>query len=390
MSWAHDDVTPALNGTSSSTTTSTAASTSSTSSASTTSSARAQLDALASHGKQSVQALGNRPTVMKCSGCATELAIPPSTWQWTCSNGHVNTYGQTACTQCQTGRGPSMSWPAMLCSRCGTMTGVPGSEAESALKGTFASLRSALHGFIDPPRLFHCEHCNTSLVVPQGSWTCQACTRLNTEGSRQCAQCSQTKAAQRVLCGHCHRATAVPDSGMEDIIKSGLASVQRWMGKGSLDLQGKPNVQCPACAHAVALPAHVPAAASTVPAAAVVPPASASAGSNVAPVSTSALPPPSATPASEFSLPLTCEHCHHQFTLTRGNAASAASAVPAAGAASQYADAAAQPAAGSSAAAAGGRGVDMQVALVAPPELQQGGAAAATSSTSATSTAAAI
>ena len=366
--------------TTTSTAPSTSSSTSSSSSSSSTSSTSAasayaskvgsDASALAQHGKASVMALGNRPTTMKCSGCAADLAIPPSVWQWTCTAGHTNVYGSSQCTQCHEPRGPSVSWPAMLCERCHTVTTVPGSEIESTLKGTFASLRSGLHGFIDPPKLMHCECCNTTLVVPQGPWACQACTQVNADGATKCVRCSQLKGAQRVLCGHCHKATSVPESGLVDVLKSGLASVSRMANKGWMDLIGQANVQCPSCGNPVKLPSQVHPPPSSAAAPAAVP-----TGAATASVANSALPPaPHGVPAQEWSMKLVCESCHHAFSM--GKAGGAQSNAP-----QEWSGAEGLPNPQTVPGAAGAKGVDMQVAMVAPPDLQGAEAAVATGST---------
>ena len=320
---------------------STSSSSSSSSASSYTSAASAQLSSLAQHSKDSVKSLGNRPTSMRCSGCASDLAIPPTVWQWQCTKSHVNPYEAAQCSTCQEPRGPSVHWPAMLCERCGTVTTVPGSEMESALKGTFASLKSSLHGFIDPPKLFHCENCNTSLVVPQGPWTCQACTQINSATVVKCTRCTQSKAAQRVLCGHCHKATAVPENGLVDVVKSGLASASRFATKGWMDLIGQANVQCPSCKNPVKLPSHVPTTG--------VSPSVDATPSTTAPVATSALPPaPQGIPATEWQIPLTCDQCHHSFSVGRGSTGGAQGV--------------------GSGAPGGAKSMDMQVALVAPTD----------------------
>ena len=313
---------------------------------------------------------------MKCSGCAADLAIPRSVWQWTCSHGHVNEYGTSQCSSvgCTEPRGSSASWPAMLCDRCHTVTTVPGSEMESTLKGSFAEMKKTLHGFIDPPKLFHCEHCNQTLVVPQGPWTCQACTQVNAETVPKCSRCTQVRNAQRVLCGHCHKATAIPESGLVDALKSGLASVTRMANKGWMDFTGQANVQCPSCHNAVKLPTQVhppPTVTASATTGTVPTSSSSSSTATTAPVSTSALPPaPTGIPAGEWSIPLTCEACHHSFTLGKGAATGGVG-----GAGTGLNGAGTGGADETAASTVAGRGVDMQVALVAPPGLQGTGSA---------------
>ena len=318
----------------------------------TASAAGAQLSALASHGATSVKALGNRPISMKCSGCAMDLHIPASTWEWKCSNGHVNEYGSRQCSvdSCHQQRTGSISWPAMLCDHCGTVTQVPGSEAAATFSGGYTQLRATLQGLTHPPQTFHCEHCSTTLVVPTGEWGCQACTQVNPADASKCVRCSQQHAHQRVLCGHCHKATAVPQSGLADTVKSGLGAISRFANKALMDLSGQPNVACPTCQHAVKLPAHITTAHSAAAASSVAAPTTDP--HPVAPVATQAVASSAGVPTHEWKIPLTCPHCAHEFTLERGGASTAGSGASGAGL--------------SGSAAASGRNVDMQVALVAP------------------------
>ena len=321
--------------------------------------AGAHLQALANHGAESVKSLGHRPTNMKCSGCALDMNIPATTWQWKCTNGHVNEYGDNQCSveSCHLQRTGSISWPAMLCDHCGTVTTVPGSEAAATFTGGYSQLRATLQGWIHPPRYFHCEHCQTTIVVPQGPWSCQACTQVNTADASKCVRCSQQHADQRVLCGHCHKATAVPQSGLADTVKSGLSSFSRFANKAMMDLSGQPNVPCPTCQHAVKLPAHITTPASAAGTSA----ANTSSANTVAPVAPVAGQPAAASaglPANEWNLPLTCPNCKHEFTLQRGGASAVSGDSSAAGAGGVAA---------SGTTVATGRNVDMQVALVAPP-----------------------
>lgn len=230
----------------------------------------------------------------------------------------------------------------MLCDHCGTVTTVPGSEAAATFTGGYSQLRATLQGWIHPPQYFHCEHCQTTIVVPQGQWSCQACVQVNAADASKCVRCSQLHANQRVLCGHCHKATAVPQSGLADTVKSGLSSITRFANKAMLDLSGQPNVPCPTCQHAVKLPAHI-----TTSSSAATTSTSATTDSSVAPVAGSVAAASAGLPANEWTLPLVCTNCKHEFTLQQGGAS-----------------------AGNNTSAAGGtraaRNVDMQVALVAP------------------------
>jgi hypothetical protein len=47
------------------------------------------------HAADSVMELNAEPTVMKCSICDSDMAIPLAVW--TCSQAHLNSYRDTTC-----------------------------------------------------------------------------------------------------------------------------------------------------------------------------------------------------------------------------------------------------------------------------------------------------
>jgi hypothetical protein len=49
------------------------------------------------HAAGSVMELNAEPTVMKCSICDSDMAIPLAVWHWTCSQAHLNSYKDTVC-----------------------------------------------------------------------------------------------------------------------------------------------------------------------------------------------------------------------------------------------------------------------------------------------------
>jgi len=244
------------------------------------------------------------------------MAIPVTVWTWNCSSGHTNPIDARECATVGCGRPKphGVTWPALLCSKCGTITSVPGSEGSAVMRDAGASIKAGLHALTDPPTTFHCEHCSTVLVTPIGPWQCQTCNTPNQATNTICSRCSHSKAQQRVLCGHCHKSTAVPANGLTDTVSSGLNSLVKMARGAMLDLTGKPHVDCPTCKHPVELPKTVGARSSTttaVTSSAVAAPHTASvAGLN-----------PSVShgiPVNESQIPLTCTNCSHQFTLGGG------------------------------------------------------------------------
>lgn len=276
--------------------------------------AKATAHATVEHGKASMNQLGNHPKMMKCSNCASDMSIPPSVWVWTCGKGHTNTVDSRECstTGCNAPKPHGVTWPALLCSKCGTITSVPGSEGTAVVRDATAALKAGIHSLTDPPATFHCEHCQTVLVTPIGAWVCQTCNTNNQPTATICTRCSHSKAQQRVLCAHCHKSTSVPANGLTDTVSSGLNSLVKMARGAILDITGKPHVDCPTCKHPVELPKSVvvhssnPAASTSV------------AAPHTASVAGLSQPTSQGIPVHESAIALTCSNCSHHFTLGGG------------------------------------------------------------------------
>jgi len=277
--------------------------------------AKASYHATMDHGKTSVGQLGNHPKLMKCSNCSSDMAIPPTVWTWNCAKGHVNPIDGRQCSTvgCQEPKPHGVTWPALLCSKCGTITSVPGSEGTAVVRDATASLKAGIRSLTDPPSTFHCEHCQTVLIAPIGQWQCQTCSTHNQANATICARCSHSKASQRVLCAHCHKSTSVPANAFSDTIASGLNSLVKMARGAMLDISGKPHVDCPTCKHPVELPKSVAVNSSTT---------NTTAPSTTAPhtASVASLSQPVAhgIPVHESQISLTCSNCSHHFTLGGG------------------------------------------------------------------------
>jgi hypothetical protein len=266
---------------------------------------------------KNIARLQSRPTVLTCSNtaCAKQLPIPPSVWTWKCTQGHENPHGNQECQMCHESKlnalGHTISWPALLCQNCGTVTAVPHSELENSLYNSAYLVRHSFHELADPPKTFHCGNCNTLLLVPTGSWVCQTCTTQNYAGATQCSKCSQSKSSQKVICGQCRKSTGIPTSGLLDNISSAFKSLASSTTKAYLDVTGQQNVACPTCKH----PIRIPLSFQPIP----VEP-----GQEAKHPEERKMPPQplSSNSAAElahqsWSLTLNCENCHNSFQLLK-------------------------------------------------------------------------
>jgi LSD1 subclass zinc finger protein len=125
------------------------------------------------------------------------------------------------------------------------------------VKGGIYSIKSAVKSLINGPTTFHCMVCNTLLMIPRGSWRCQACTTTNEETTERCVQCAQDRYEQHILCGSCGKSTSIPKSGVLDSLRAGIVDLEEELHRSWLDLTGQPYVACPKCQHAVKLPSNL-------------------------------------------------------------------------------------------------------------------------------------
>jgi len=205
--------------------------------------------------------MGDHPTTMLCSNskCAKQLTLPPSIWYWKCTSGHENPHTLDACSACRETKlnalGHTISWPALKCPDCGTVTTVPANAFETSVYDSGTIIQNSFYSVTKSPETFHCWNCNILLHVPAGPWICHGCATQNEPLLQNCKRCEQNRAEQTVLCGHCHQPTGVSKSGIMDSLASAMRTLKQNSTKMFLDVSGQKNVDCPTCSAPLKIPA---------------------------------------------------------------------------------------------------------------------------------------
>jgi len=223
------------------------------------------------------------PTSIQCSGCDKKIDLPPTFFDWRCTNEHENDKQNKTCATCSQPK-PKLANPTVTCASCGLHISVPtnnasrmsteaATNAKKFIVQTAEKTKTQVQHLAAAPETFHCAHCNSLLAVPTGAWSCQTCTTENEETAQKCKQCTQKKSDQKAICGVCRQSTVIPGSNFVDSLRANARDLSKSGTKVYLDMAGKAYVTCTRCNTNVRLPS--PATATNTNAsstAAVVPP----------------------------------------------------------------------------------------------------------------------
>lgn len=198
------------------------------------------------------------PTTIACSGCATQLEVPTTLFDWTCEKADClkqNGASLATCEQCGTTKPKSASVErAVTCQVCQSKTVVPSSNARKGInnaaratkefaRNVSTSTKSAYNHAKSSPVQFNCSCCTSLLQVP-GYWVCKGCQSQNPR-EPQVEGGDAAKEAKDGAAAAAAPATAPTGSSSEGVTAS--ADAKRNDDKAAAAAAEKAAHHCPVC-----------------------------------------------------------------------------------------------------------------------------------------------